>query len=179
MNEEEDSEIAGNGNEEDRDDSDESDDEREEDLEDLDEEADDENEEDLEDRNYSDKAGNRNEGDSENPGEDSDANEINLETKRKQIQRTANDVSKASQKLSIEEKRDVIRKSLEKGREECLTEIVHSNSESVFEGKLCTGILEYIKKLQQKKKQKELFNMIDMFPEINDEFLKWIAKKTA
>ena len=80
--------------------------------------------------------------------------------------------------MSIEEKRDVIRKSLEKGREECLTEIVHSNSESVFEGKLCTGILEYIKKLQQKKKQKELFNMIDdLFPEINDEFLRWIAKK--
>ena len=79
----EDSEIAGNGNEEDRDDSDQSDDEREEDLEDLDEEADDENEEDLEDRNDSDEAGNRNEGDSEDPGEDSNANEINLETKRK------------------------------------------------------------------------------------------------
>ena len=52
---------------------------------------------------------------------------------------------------------------------------------TVFEGKLCDGSLDYLKKLQWKEKTRELYAMLDnMFPDLlNDEFLQWIARKVG
>ena len=72
----------------------------------------------------------------------------------------------------------VLERSLMKETENCIEEIAYMNNGTLFEGKLCAGVLEYFCKLQKKKKYKELYVIINhMFPECNEEFLYWVANK--
>ena len=109
--------------------------------------------------------------DGDNSGDNSDdtydAYSTNEDAKEKRFQWKISDISHAIRKLNVEEKTEVLRKSLDRETGECLAEIVHSNSESVFEGKLCAGFLDYLTKLQQKKKTRELYAMLDdIFPDL-------------
>ena len=95
------------------------------------------------------------------------------ETRRKRIQRKKSVLKDCLNNLSQGEKRDVIRKSLEKNDISLLIQ-----SDTVFEAKLSAGVLNHFKKLQIKKKNKELFHLIDeMYEDVDDDFLHYIATK--
>ena len=52
----------------------------------------------------------------------------------------------------MDEKRKVLERSLMKETENDIEEIAYMNNDTLFEGKLCAGVLEYFCKLQKKKK---------------------------
>ena len=94
--------------------------------------------------------------------------------KRKRKSRSNSRVMEVLSGLSPEERRDVLRTSLDKETDP----LIASHSNTVFEAKVNSGIIEYLKKLQKRRKHRELFKLIDeMFDDIDDEFLRFLSKK--
>ena len=107
----------------------------------------------------------------ESSSEDNNAVDTNTEARRKVVERRTSDVCRAIQNLSMDEKRKVLECSLMKETDNCIEEITYMNNDTLFEGKLCAGVLEYFCKLQKKKKYKELYVIInDMFPNVMKSF---------
>ena len=100
---------------------------------------------------------------------------------RKRLERKTSTIFNTVGNLPAKERYNIMKKSLDMVLYDCQDEITFSNCDTIFEGKLCAGVLRYFKTLKDKLEFRKIFKMLfDMFgDELCDDinFLKWVAKK--
>ena len=84
--------------------------------------------------------------------------------------------------LTLHEKLTVLRKSKQLEIDKVYEKIAFSTSESIYEGKIWAGFLNFLKNLKSQKKFELLHNTINEFlgEDIKDiNFVKWLAEKNS